>query len=491
MDAVSHSATPTPPVAPQSINHWRVVGTVCIGAFMAALDASIVTVAIPTLHTFFHAPVGVVGWVAIAYLLTLSSLLIIFGHLADRIGRARMYAYGFTVFIIGSALCGLAPSIMVLIVSRILQASGAAMLQANSVALVTAYTPPRERGRAIGVQAAAQALGLSAGPAVGGGLLALFSWRALFYVNLPIGILGTLLALRFLPKDPEAGVSEPFDYAGAGMMIVGLVLFMWALNQGYLLGWGSWPIIASFVVAVLACYLFVRRQLGISHPILDLTLFRNWVFSSGNVSGLLSYTLLYGTLFLGPFELQLVQHLPISQEGLVLTAVPVAMTVLSPISGRLADRFSAKDLSLVGMAIGTVGAFWLAFTAGAASIADTLTGLVLVGIGVGLFTPPNNSSVMGVVPRARLSSAGGFLNMARSLGMSIGVAVAGSLYAGMLLATIGNDTPTLAQSPAVGHALMLAFVGIGVAALIATAISAVKPNFTVARGGDSEPQDLV
>ncbi len=491
MDAVSHSASPTPPAAPQPVNYWRVVGTVCIGAFMAALDASIITVAIPTLHTYFHAPVGVVGWVAIAYLLTLSSLLIIFGHLADRIGRARMYAYGFTVFIIGSALCGVAPTIMVLIIARIFQASGAAMLQANSVALVTAYTPPRQRGRAIGIQAAAQALGLSAGPAVGGGLLALFTWRALFYVNVPIGIIGTLLALRFLPKDPEGTPSEPFDYAGAGLMILCLVLFMWALNQGYLLGWGSLPIILSFLVSVAAGYLFVHRQLGISHPILDLTMFRNWVFSSGNVSGMLSYTLLYGTLFLGPFELQLVQHLPISQEGLVLTAVPVAMTALSPISGRLADRWSAKDLSLLGMAIGTVGAFVLAFTAGAASIGATLAGLMLVGVGMGLFTPPNNSSVMGVVPRARLSSAGGFLNMARSLGMSIGVAVAGSLYAGMLLSTIGNDNPSRAQSPAVGHALMIAFIGIGVAALIATIISAIKPNFKVEHHGDAEPQDLM
>lgn len=491
MDAASQSSVTAPPSAPQPVNHWRVVGTVCIGAFMAALDASIVTVAIPILHTYFHAPVGVVGWVAIAYLLTLSSLLIIFGHLADRIGRARMYAYGFTVFIVGSALCGVAPTIMVLIISRILQASGAAMLQANSVALVTAYTPPRERGRAIGIQAAAQALGLSAGPAVGGGLLALFTWRALFYVNVPVGIVGTLLAIRFLPKDPEGKPTEPFDYAGAGLMIVALVLFMWALNQGYLLGWGSVPIILSFLVALGAGYLFVRRQLGIRHPILDLSVFRNWVFSSGNLSGMLSYTLLYGTLFLGPFELQLVQHLPISQEGLVLTAVPVAMTVLSPISGRLADRWSAKELSVLGMAIGTGGAALLALTAGAHMLGLTLLGLTLVGAGMGLFTPPNNSSVMGVVPRARLSSAGGFLNMARSLGMSIGVAVAGSLYAGMLLSTIGSDNPTRAQSPAVGHALLIAFVGIALAALLATAIAAVKPSFKMEHGSDAEPQDLM
>ncbi len=461
----------------------RVVGTVCIGAFMAALDASIVSIALPTLHVYFHTTLATINWVAIAYLLALSSLLLIFGRLADHLGRSRMYAFGFLVFIVGSAACGAAPDVAILIVSRVVQASGAAMLQANSVALVTQYTPAESRGRAIGIQGAAQALGLSAGPAVGGALLALFSWRALFYVNVPIGILGTLLALRMLPKDTERAPFVAFDTWGSVLIVIAMMGIIWPLNEGYRLGWTSPLVWGSVVVGLGAAWAFLIHERIVRAPLLDSALFRNFTFSTGNLSGMLSFTLMYGAMWLAPFQFRDLTSLPLSIQGLALTPVPIAMSIMSPIAGRIADRRGAKGLTIAGMAVGAAGAVVLALTTASSALLFVMVGLALVGAGMGLFTAPNNASVMGVVDRGGLSSAGGFLNMARSVGMGLGAAVASSLYAGVLIATIGSDKPTHAQAAASSHALMAGYIGIGLAAAVAAIISAARPR-TRARAVD-------
>lgn len=455
---------------------WRVVGTVCIGAFMAALDASIVSTANTTFQEYFHTSVSIVGWIAIAYLLTLSSLLIVFGRMADSLGRSRMYAYGFSVFIVGSVLCGASPTIGFLIGARVLQAAGAAMLQANSVALVTLHTPPRDRGKAIGIQGAAQAIGLSVGPAVGGAILAAFSWRYLFYVNVPIGVVGTLLAMKLLPKDPPRQPLKTFDLRGATLMVATLVAFLFAMNDGYKLGWSSPSIVISFVIAVVGAYLFIRWERVAPSPLLDFSLFESWIFTSGNISGMLSYTLMYGSLFMGPYELRTVLGLPYAQMGAVLAAVPVAMTIISPIAGRLADHHGAKGLSIVGMVLGTLGALVIALSSDMHQVLPVLIGFILIGAGMGLFTAPNNSSVMGVVPKAHLSAAGGFLNMARSLGMSLGVAAAASIYGSILLGSIGTEKVTAKTVPVAAHAIMVAFLGLGILSALAALVAALKPT---------------
>ncbi|MCY0880490.1 MAG: MFS transporter, partial [Firmicutes bacterium] len=193
---------------------WLVVATVCIGAFMAAVDASIVNVALPDLSGAFHASASIVGWVLISYLLTLTTLLTTIGRLADIVGRRPLYTFGFVVFIVGSAACGASVNLTMLIISRIFQAIGAAMLQANSVAIITSAVPSCSRGRAIGFQGSAQAIGLSLGPAIGGVLLGLFGWRAIFYVNVPVGLIGTIMAAVILPKDKNLSGQITFDWWG-------------------------------------------------------------------------------------------------------------------------------------------------------------------------------------------------------------------------------------------------------------------------------------
>jgi EmrB/QacA subfamily drug resistance transporter len=465
--------------------HWRVVATVCVGAFMAALDASIVTVAIPTLHVFFHTAVATVEWVSIAYLLTLSSLLTAFGKVADQLGRARMYRTGFIIFIVGSALCGIAPSVLFLIVARVLQAAGAAFLQANSVALITHYTPAEERGRAIGFQGAAQAIGLSVGPAVGGALLAAFSWRALFYVNVPIGILGTILAGMFLPRDTR-GQAVRFDYLGSALLALFLLAFLWALSTGYEVGWTSPSIITAWGVALLALFGFLLRERRFPEPVLDLTLFRRPRFTFGNLSGLLSYTLMYGVLFLTPFALERVLGLAPATVGLTLTAVPLAMSVTSPVAGGLADRHGPRLLTTLGMLLGGVGSAVIGLSTLSRDMPLLLVGLVLVGVGMGLFTPPNNSSVMGTASRDRLGMVGGFLNMTRSAGMSIGVALSGTIFAGILLAHAHSESLPLRAWATTAGALWPAYAAVGAAAIVAALVSWFSPEHTSGGGGGAE-----
>ncbi|MDQ7092209.1 MFS transporter [Desulfosporosinus sp. PR] len=410
--------------------HWYVVGTVCIGAFMAALDASIINVSMPTLSQNFSVGMDSIEWVSIAYLLTLTSLLTLLGSLSDRLGRKLFYAIGFAVFGLGSGLCGIAPTLSFLVASRVLQALGAAMLQANSVAIITASVPEASRGKAIGIQGSAQAIGLSIGPTVGGILLANFSWRLIFYVNLPIALIGTMIAAFILPQDKPNPHSSSFDYLGAILFTPALILLVLIFKDGYVLGWLSPMIICEFIAVISFLLLFVLREKKCRNPMIDLNLLKIKAFDGGNISGMLSYSLMFGVIFLMPFYLNWVMQLPTYYIGLILTVVSLAMFIMSPLSGALDDRIGPKVLTVCGMIMASLGALVLVFLSSKTAIYTDLLGLILIGAGMGIFTPPNNNTVMGSAPPEHIGVAGGILNMSRSLGMSMGVAIAGTLYDG-------------------------------------------------------------
>ena len=408
--------------------YWYVVGTVCIGAFLALLDASIINMIMPTLHKDLNAPLSSVVWVAIAYLLTVTGLMVTFGRLADAVGRGRMYNLGFVVFIVGSALCGMAPSLAMLVVFRVLQGVGAAMLQTNSVALITQTTPPEKRGRSLGVQGAAQALGLAAGPTIGGLVVQYFGWRWFFYLSVPFGLLGALLAFLILPLERHK-VELSFDYLGAFLFATVASLFLYTLTKGNDWGWGSELFLGMLFLSAVLFAAFYFWEKHSRDPLIDFTMFHNRTFTAGNISGMLSYVVLYGAMFLLPFYLEWVRMFQPSQVGLILTPIPLAIGVLAPFSGRLSDRLGSRGLSSVGMGCASAACLALSLLSPRASYLEILAVLLLLGVGLGLFTPPNNSAIMGAAPRDKLSVAGGILNMARALGMSLGVAVAGAVFA--------------------------------------------------------------
>ncbi|HUZ69258.1 MAG TPA: DHA2 family efflux MFS transporter permease subunit [Candidatus Saccharimonadales bacterium] len=463
----------TEPARPRRVREWHgaawlAISTVCIGAFMGQLDASIVTLALPTLQHSFGVGLGAVEWVALGYLLVLVTAVVGVGHLADVFGRKLLYTYGFILFIAASAACGLAPTLGILIGARVLQALGAAMLQANSVALVTEAAPRGQLGRALGLQGTAQALGLAVGPAIGGLLIALGGWRLVFLVNVPAGLAGALLGWFFLPRSRNLAGRQPFDWIGLGLMVPAVVGILAALSFGNEIGWASPEILLAFAgaVALGVCFVFVERRSAA--PLLDFRLLRVPGFSQGISTGFLAYLTLFGSLFIVPFFLELSLHRSPEIAGLELSVLPLALGLVAPFAGRLADHRGTHALTRAGMAMAALALLLLALLHG--TTAAFLLELCLLGAGLGLFIPANNATVMASAPRTRTGVVGGVLNMTRGIGMAVGIAVAGLVFglaARTTAATAYGHGAGIASRGLAGACLLLASVA-GVAALMSS-----------------------
>jgi EmrB/QacA subfamily drug resistance transporter len=439
---------------------WLVVGTVCVGAFLGQLDASIAGLVLPTLEGAFGAPVARVEWVAIAYLLTLAALVVPFGRLSDLVGRKALYTSGFLVFVGGSALCGVAPGLGWLIAFRVVQAIGAAMLQANSVAIITAAVDRSRLPQAIGVQGSAQAIGLSVGPSLGGLLIDTLGWRWVFFIAVPFGLIGTLLGWLVLPCTPHAAVREAqraqerFDWLGALLLSPSVALLLLGLTFGNAWGWASHRVLGLCLLTAACLGAFVAAERRAASPLVDLSLLRIRLFSLGLVAGLLSYAVLFGSLFLVPFYLERVLDRTPREAGLLLSPIPLCLGALALVSGSITERFGPRVPTVVGMLVAAGGLLALGLVYGT-SLETKLVVLGFLGLGLGLFTPSNNSAIMGSAPYTRLGTAGGILNMTRSLGTSLGVAVTGAILAVSLTSQVGAPVEsTLAAPP---DALRVAF----------------------------------
>ncbi len=407
---------------------WFILTTVLLGATMSALDVSIVNVALPTLKSTFGVSMAAIEWVAMAYMLTLTIFLPLFGRLADMYGRSRLYNIGFVVFSAGSLLCGMSVTATFMIIARVIQAVGAGLLQANSVALITDAFPANERGKAIGVQGAMQAISMSVGPFVGGILIATVGWRAIFYINIPIGILGTMAALFILPPNQKVNEKEKIDFLGAAFFASGLAFIVLGFNEAVKLGWGSNIIVSYFLSGIMLMTLFIITELKVEHPLIDLRLFRNLTFLLGNVTGMLSYYVLFAMMFLMPFYLEKVLGYSVALTGSLLTPLLLAMAVVAPLSGHISDKYSPRIMTTSGMLISALACLSLLFIGESAKLPVMVATMMFLGIGMGLFTPSNNNAIIGVAPEDKLGVAGGVLNMMRSLGLIFGVNISGVIF---------------------------------------------------------------
>ena len=459
---------------------WCILATVSIGTFMATLDSSILNVALPTISVKLDANLSTLQWVVTAYLLTISSLLPVFGRVADLLGRRRIFSLGFIIFTLGSVLCGLATTIWFLIAMRILQAIGAAMLMANSAAIIIANFPPNERGRALGLTGTVVALGSLTGPALGGILVGLISWRSIFYINLPIGILGYLATQLVLPQDEPEQHNETFDYVGALFFTLGMISLLFAVSNGQSLGWRSTPILTGLSLGTFSLGLFFYTETRVKKPMIDLSLFRIRPFLIGNISGLLSFVAMFANTMLMPFYLQHVLYYSPAQVGLLMTSFPLMMAVIAPLSGHASDRIGPIVLTTTGLVVTASGLLYLSTLTTTSLFWQIVPGLLLIGLGAGLFQSPNNSSVMSSVPPRKLGVAGGINALVRNVGMVIGIAFSISLFENRQAASlVGLETPTSLQqvNAFVGayHTVMLAAAGI---AILAAFISLNRKGYT-------------
>lgn len=324
----------------------------------------------------------------------------------------------------------MATSATFIIVARIAQAVGAGLLQANSVALITQAFPDNERGRAIGIQGAVQAAAMAVGPFVGGMLISAVGWRSVFYINIPVGILGTIAALFILPPHAKATTKQSIDYLGGASLASGLAFLVLSFNEGAKLGWGSTTILAYGALSVVLLSLFVITELRVESPLLDLNMFRNSTFFIGNLTGMISYYVLFAVLFLMPFYCERPLNYSPALTGSLLTPVPLAMAGVAPFAGYIADKYRAgtRLLTAGGMLVCGFACFTLLFLGSRSHLILMVGELILLGIGMGMFTPPNNSAIMGAAPREKLGLAGGILNMMRSLGLIFGVDISGLVF---------------------------------------------------------------
>ncbi|WP_370086017.1 MFS transporter [Streptacidiphilus sp. MAP12-16] len=400
---------------------WRLaVATVCFGAFMGQLDASIVTLTYQPLGTQFHAGPAAVEWVSLSYLLALIALLVPVGRFSDAHGRKLMYLYGFAVFTAASAACGLAPSLGVLVAFRVVQALGAALMQANSVALVTTSAPPGRMRTALGMQAAGQAIGLALGPTVGGALVSTLGWRWVFLVNVPIGIFALLAGQYLLPRTRQRAGGARVDVVGVLLLATATTAALLGLSVGSGLGLPVWTAAALVALALGTGWAFVRRQSASTHPLVDLRLLRSGGIAPGLVSGLCGYLVLFGPLVLVPVELGRRGESPLF-AGLVLTALPLGFAVAATLAERLLPTtWDDRTRALSGSVGCVVALVLMAVLPSTAAVLPLPLGLL--GFALGVFTPANNTLVMGAIPQSSAGTGGGMVNMGRGMGTALGVA---------------------------------------------------------------------
>jgi len=436
---------------PPSLGHerkWWTLAVVAAGTFMSALDGSVVNTALPVIARETGASMPTLEWVVLAYLLTAVSALLVFGRLADIYGRKRLYAGGMAVFTAGSVLCGLSPNVHALVAFRVVQALGAAGLLALGPAVLTTAFPGAERGRALGIQATVTYLGLSTGPAIGGYLTHYLGWRSVFFVNGPIGVVVVTLAFAVLQRDGRDG-RQPFDVLGALTLAVGLAALLLALTEAADRGVRDPWVAGPAGAAAVALATFVAVELRQEHPVLDLRLFGNWTFAASTLAAFLSYSSTSAVNFLMPFYLVRACGYRVDAAGLMLISTSVVMAALASPAGWLSDRLGQRLPATVGLGVTVAAILALRGLPPRAAPGDVVWHLALIGVGVGLFTSPNNSAIMGSAPQERQGVAGAMVAVARNLGFGVGVATGALVYMLRL-----QDLSTSLPSPAaITHAM--------------------------------------
>jgi len=419
---------------------------ISMGIFLGTIDGSIVNAALPTLVAELDTSFSAIQWVVLGYLLTQATLTLGIGRVGDMTGKRPIYTAGFGLFTGASMLCGIAPSVGFLIGFRILQGLGASMIFALGFAIITESFPPSERGKALGITGAIVSIGIAIGPALGGLIIDALSWRWVFFVNLPIGIIGTWTAWRFVPAvEPPGG--QRFDFKGAFAFFVTLLSLMLALTLAQENGFSSNLVLSLLATSGVGLIVFVWVERRVLQPMLDFALFRNVLLTTNLIMGFLVFVAIVGMLILLPFYLQDVLGFSLRKMGFMLAIIPIGLGLVAPISGTWSDRIGPRPVLVIGLVVMLFG--FVGFTT-LSTDTSTLRYLVIalpVGIGIGIFQTPNNSAVMGSVPPERLGVTSGMLTITRITGQITGIAVLGTLWSGRVAARSGLTNPTDA-SPA-------------------------------------------
>ena len=396
-----------------------------LAGFLTPFDASAVNIALPTIGTEFHMDDITLTWVATAYLLSSVLFLVPFGKIADIYGRKKIFLSGIAIFATASFIMTMVPSPGILVAVRVMQGVGASMIFGTTVAILTSVYSPGERGRALGIYITAVYLGLTVGPFVGGTLTEFLGWRAIFYINIPIAVAAILLVLWKLGGDWAECRGERFDLSGSILYGISLIAIMYGFSEipstfAYTL------ILGGIILAVV----FVRFEQRRQHPVLNMRLFsESRVFTFSSIAALINYSATYAVSFVLSLDLQYTKGFSPEYAGIILVAAPLFQAAVSPVAGRLSDRFDAGIIASAGMAISALGLFLLIFLSETTSLLYIVVSLAVLGLGFGIFSSPNTNAIMSAVEKRYYGVASGIVGTMRLLGQLLSMGIATMVFA--------------------------------------------------------------
>ncbi len=445
---------------------WALAG-LSATTLLASLATSIATVALPTLEQAFGASFQQVQWIVVAYLLASTTLIVSVGRIGDMVGRRWLLLAGIVLFTAASLLCGAAPTLWLLIAARAAQGLGAAVMMALAMAFVGQMVPKAQTGSAMGLLGTMSAIGTALGPSLGGVLIAGFGWRAIFLINLPLGVLALLLARRHLPADRAARVGDRSGFDYAGTLLLALTLGAYALAMT--IGRGGFGALnaALLLAAAVGAGLFVRAEARAASPLIRLGMFRDPTLSAGLAAGVLVSAVMMATLVVGPFYLARSLALDTALVGLVLSAGPLTAALAGVPAGRLVDRFGARRTVVLGLAGIGAGCGLLSVIPAALGVSGYVGPIVITTTGYALFQAANNTAIMTGIAADQRGAVSGMLNLSRNLGLITGASVMGAVFA---LASRTTDMTAMrpeAIADGMRITFALAMVLIGVALIVA------------------------
>ena len=457
---------------------WRTLIAVGFGTFMATMDFSIVNVALPSFSDEFDRSPDTVVWATLGSSLVVTGLTLTAGRAGDLYGRKRVYLAGWAILTLALTAASFAQSLEQVIALRLVQAVGVSLAIANANAIVTDAFPDSERGRALGTITSIVGAGLMSGPILGGFILEIADWRAIFYARIPVGILAIVMGILEIHEEPrEREASRKLDLPGAVLLFAALTSMLVSVNRGQSWGWTSPVIIGLAVGGVALLVVFLRVEARVASPILSLTLFRMRTFASSIASLMLNFVGQSSVIFLMPFYLIEVREFSTAQTGLMIAMVPVMMLVFAPLSGWVADRTGWPYQATLGIGLVSAGLLTLATLGADTSVPLVLARLALVGLGAVIFGPPNTSTIMGSVPRNMLGTASASVATSRNVGNAVGLAVGSAV----LVIVGGGSSAGLSASDLPAEDLLR---GIRAAFLAAGLLSLLAIGASLTRGSD-------
>ncbi len=458
---------------------WISVMVIATGTLMVTLDAGMVRITLPHFGDLFGVDPNTVIWLTLIYMLIGTGLMLTLGRMGDVFGRKRLYTFGLLVFSLGLGLCAIAQNFIQLLIFRLILSIGGATTVANGNAIVASSFPPEERGRAMGIMVSIVGIGLAGGPALGGLILESLGWQAIFYLRLPIGIMAAVLVFFLIKQQPTAKQSGKFDLLGAITIFITMACLLLSINRGQSLGWTSAFVLSLAAISIVAFIFFFFIERRAAQPVVDLGLFRSRLLSVASATHVLAYLGSAGMNFLMPFLLIQGLNYTASVSGYIVTMVPLVYVFLAPLSGRLSERIGTLPLCTLGLTSLSAGLFLLRGLDTSSSTIDIIWRLLIVGIGMATFSAPNVSAIMGSVPKERLGTASAMVATVRQIGMSTGMAIAGTIFTAVRDSEASNLTSQgLSESAVISLSTVSGFrVAIFVAtgfAIISTVVSTLR-----------------